>query len=286
MTEPTASQAAANTNPAATADANAVSPLQDEYPETTSVPPDRPSIISQDIHSPSQNMMASQSRRLVAAMVVTCLHITAAQASARRYPLEFMTGFAGAVLDAETGDLLEYCHLLKHPKYKEAWKYSLGNKVGHLAQEIPGRNIGTDTLNFIERVSVPSHKWKDMTNCRIVCNERPQKLEVNISRITADGSRLTSAGNVGTPIADLLTVKLLLNSVVSTPGAKFLGLDLKDFYLNMPMEDPEFMTMKLSNLPEGVIQHYNLRSIVDKSGYVFLKISKGMCGLPCAGLIT
>ena len=197
-----------------------------------------------------------------------------------------MTGFAGAVLVAETGDLLEYRHLIKHPKYKKAWGYSLGNEVGRLAQGMPGRNNGTDTIQFIERNNVPSQKWKDMTNCRIVCNERPQKLEVNRSRITVDGSRLTSFGDVGTPTADLLTVKLLLNSVVSTPGAKFLGLDLKDFYLNTPMKDPEYMRMKLSNLPEDVITHYNLLSLVDKKRYVFVKISKGMYGLPCAGLIA
>ena len=59
----------------------------------------------------------------------------------------------------------------------------------------------------------------------------------------------------GTPTANLLTVKLLLNSVVSTPGAKFLGLDLTDFYLNTPMDRPEFRRMKLETFPEDAIEH-------------------------------
>ncbi len=39
----------------------------------------------------------------------------------------------------------------------------------------------------------------------------------------------------GTPTADLLTIKLMLNSVVSTMNAKFMTIDLKDFYLMTPM---------------------------------------------------
>lgn len=129
-----------------------------------------------------------------------------------------------------------------------------------------GQNNGTDTLHFIDRSIMPSHKWRDIIHCRIVCNECPQNLEVNRSQITVNGSQLTSVGDVGTPIADLLKVKLLLDSVVSTPGAKFLGRDLTDFYLNTPMKDPEFMRMKLSYLSKNVIQHYNLRDIVDING--------------------
>ena len=34
----------------------------------------------------------------------------------------------------------------------------------------------------------------------------------------------------------LFTIKFLLNSVVSTPGAKFMTLDIKNFYLNTPIK--------------------------------------------------
>ena len=65
-------------------------------------------------------------------------------------------------------------------------------------------------------------------NCRIVCNKRPKKAEANRKRVTVDGSRITINRDMSTPAADLQTVKLLLNSIVSTPNANFLGLDLKD----------------------------------------------------------
>ena len=60
----------------------------------------------------------------------------------------------------------------------------------------------------------------------------------------------------GTPAAILLTINLLLNSITSTPGEKFLVLEFKDFYLNTPMDRPEFLYIKLSNFPEDVIKHY------------------------------
>ena len=73
-----------------------------------------------------------------------------------------------------------------------------------------------------------------MTNSRIVCNKQPQKEEVNRSRLTVDGSRIDAEMDCGTPTASLFTVKMLLNSVISTKGAKFMTLDIKDFYLNTP----------------------------------------------------
>ena len=111
---------------------------------------------------------------------------------------------------------------------------------------MPGRNTGTDTLFFINKHKMSSDCLKDMTNGRIVCNGRPQKEEVNRTRLTVDGSRINIDMDCGTPTASLLAVKLLLNSVISTPGAKFLGLDLKDFYLNTPLARPEYPRLKLA----------------------------------------
>jgi hypothetical protein len=41
------------------------------------------------------------------------------QAASRKYPLQFLCDFAYAVLNDKTGDLLEYRHLLRHPKYRD-----------------------------------------------------------------------------------------------------------------------------------------------------------------------
>ena len=90
----------------------------------------------------------------------------------------------------------------------------------------------------------------------------------------------------GTPTASLLTIKILLNHIITIPAAKFLGLDLKDLYLNMPMDRPEFLRIKLSNFPEDVIKHYKLREKVDNKGFVYVKCVCGMYSLPHAGIIA
>jgi hypothetical protein len=45
----------------------------------------------------------------------------------------------------------------------------------------------------------------------------------------------------------MITVKLHLNSVISTKNALYCTIDLKDFYLNTLMDQPEYMHMKISN---------------------------------------
>jgi hypothetical protein len=67
---------------------------------------------------------------------------TAKQASSRKYPLQFLSDFAYSVLDDETGDLLKYRHLLKHPKYKDVWSQSFGKEIRQLSTV-------TETIAFV-----------------------------------------------------------------------------------------------------------------------------------------
>ena len=94
---------------------------------------------------------------------------------------------------------------------------------------MPDRNTGTDTIFFIHKGEIPNEQWKDVSYSRIVCNERPQKEEVNQTRLIFGGGNLQTDMDCGTPTASMLTSKILINIIISTPGAKFLGLDLKYF---------------------------------------------------------
>ena len=94
------------------------------------------------------------------------------------------------------------------------------------------------------------------------------------------GNLVNYPGNCDTPTADLLTVKLLLNSVISTPQAKFITINIKNFYLMTPMERKEYFRIKMDLFLEDVIDKYNLRRQVDDKGYIFCKVHRGMYGLP------
>jgi hypothetical protein len=155
--------------------------------------------------------------------------ISAQAAASRKYPLALLTEMAGAVLDGETGELLEYRHLIKHSKFKKTWNRSFGDEISRLAQGRKDGSIkGTDTFFFIHKHQVPADRFRDVAYDRVVCTVRPEKADPNRTRITAAPSNsFKSHCDVGTPTADLVTVKLLLNSIISTPGAKCMCIDIK-----------------------------------------------------------
>ena len=97
------------------------------------------------------------------------------------------------------------------------------------------------------------------------------------------GNRIKYPGEVGTPTAEMLLVKILLNSVISTRGAKFMSIDIKNFYLATPMERYEYLKLKLCNIPEEIIKEYNLLHIATRDKSVYVEVRKGMYGVTTAG---
>ena len=99
------------------------------------------------------------------------------------------------------------------------------------------------------------------------------------------GNRINFPGDVGTPTAEMLLVKIMLNSVISTPGAKFMTIDISNFYLATPMDQYEYIKLNLSALPTEIILEYNLLSL-SRNGSVYVEVRKGMYGLPQAGKLA
>ncbi len=81
-------------------------------------------------------------------------------------------------------------------------------------------------------------------------------------------------------------VKIHLNNVISTKGARYCTIDLKDFYLMTPMACPKFMRMKTKALPTKIIELYKLNNKATSDGFIYIKIQKGMYGLPQAGILA
>jgi hypothetical protein len=52
------------------------------------------------------------------------------------------------------------------------------------------------------------------------------------------------------------------------------------------MERPEYMRMKLSNLPQEFVDLFNLTKIAEDNGNVYIKVQKGMYGLSQAGILA
>ncbi len=144
-----------------------------------------------------------------------------------------------------------------------------------------------DTIFFIPWHKVPKERAKDVTYGLITCLVRPEKTkEPNRTRLVAGGDRVHYPFDAGMLTANLFTVKLLINSVISTPSARFFTMDIKNFYLCTPMSRYKYMRLKLSDMPEDVIEHYKLHDIANTDGYVYCEIQQGMYGLPQARIIA
>ncbi len=157
--------------------------------------------------------------------------------------------------------------MLKKDKFREDWTHSSGNEFSRLAQGIDGRIPNpTNTIFFINKNDVPADRFKDTTYVKFVCNVRPQKAEKNRTRMTAGGNRINYPWDVGTPTADMLLVKCMLNSVVSTMNAKFMCIDISNFYLNIPLKRYEYLNLKITYIPQEVIEEYKLRENETKDG--------------------
>ena len=86
------------------------------------------------------------------------------------------------------------------------------------------------------------------------------------------------------PIAKMLVAKTLFNSVISTKGARFMTMDISNFYLMTPLKLPAYMKLKLTNSPQEVIDQYKLKDKATPDGSIHIEAIKGMCGLPQAEL--
>ena len=53
------------------------------------------------------------------------------------------------------------------------------------------------------------------------------------------GNRINYPEEVATATAVMMVAKILSNSVISTPGARFMTLDISNFYLMTPLKQPE-----------------------------------------------
>ena len=82
-------------------------------------------------------------------------------------------------------------------------------------------------------------KDETVTYARMVVNYPPQKPDPNRVCITAGGNLINYPGELTTRTADLTTSKILWNSVLITQDAKYMCIDIKNFYLGTPLDIPE-----------------------------------------------
>jgi hypothetical protein len=78
----------------------------------------------------------------------------------------------------------------------------------------------------------------------------------------------------------------MLNSVISRKGARFACINIKNFYLNSLMEDPEYIHIEITDIPEEFILEYRLAGKEDHNGGIYFEIFRGCYGLLQTGILA
>jgi Reverse transcriptase (RNA-dependent DNA polymerase) len=215
------------------------------------------------------------------------LGVPPASTGPRRSP-RLHPGMSMTAVNPDTGALAEYKELVQS-SVGPRWELAMNKELGRLFQGYkcttdPSHTVqGTDTCTFIHATDIP--KGKKTTYVRIVADYREHKADPYRVRCTLGGDRIDFQGDVSTKVADLVTVKCLLNHTISTPGAHAACIDIKDFYLNNPLPSPEFVRFRADTIPKEIWDQYGLDAFV-VNGWVYARVDKGMYGLPQAGKVA
>ena len=111
------------------------------------------------------------------------------------------------------------------------------------------------------------------------------KKKKHLTRIAVGGNNVKHDGDVGTLTAHLETDKLLFNSVLLRPGAKFMTLDLANFCLMIPMKEYEHLRITLKDMPQEIIDEHNLHALAHND-WVCAETRRDAYGLPQTGVLA
>jgi hypothetical protein len=150
-------------------------------------------------------------------------------------------------------EIQEYCNGVVHPVTKETithyrklikdlllrdlWLKAMSKELHHLAQGCTGIAKGTNTIVFLlhaDICNIPSNRT--VTYTRIVIKHCPQKEDPNRVCITVGGNLINYPFELTARTADMVSSKILWNSVISTKDARFAGANIKNTYLEAPLD--------------------------------------------------
>ena len=153
-----------------------------------------------------------------------------------------------------TGEhITSYQKLMNDPVTSEVWMTAFSKDFGGMCQgDKKTGTKGTDAIFVMDPRDVPNiPKDQPPTYAKVVVAYRPQKDDPYRIRIMAGGNKIFYPSELTTRTADITTAKLHWhwNSVLSTPDAKYMCLDIGNFYLLATLDRYEYMKMPINLFP-------------------------------------
>jgi hypothetical protein len=165
----------------------------------------------------------------------------------------------------------EVCNSVVHPVTKETiTKYTklMNNLVlsplwvphHRLAQGKECTTVATNAIFFLSHDKIRRiSKDRTVTSMHIVIDHHPKKDDPKRVCITVGGNLIKYPYKLTKQTADMVSSKIMQNSIISTPNAKFGGANIKNMYAETPLDQYEYIKMALQLIPEDIIEHYGLR---------------------------
>ncbi len=197
--------------------------------------------------------------------------------------------FASPMVHPITGETISsYKKLMNDLATAEIWQTAFGKDFGGMAQ---GDNkTGQKRINAMfvmsnDEIEQAVAAGIFFTYMNPVVDYRPQKEDSYQIRITAGGNLINYESNASVRMADLDTAKLHWNSVVSTPLARYMCLNIKNFYLTAALEYFDYSQMPLTLFPAWIIEQYDMEKHA-LNGYIHLEMRQAVWGLPQVGILA
>jgi hypothetical protein len=155
---------------------------------------------------------------------------------------------------------------------KELWQ---------LADNIEHRKLvtQTQTMHVIHKANIPIDRVRDVAYYNPQAKEKFKEGDwLRRVRGTIGGDRINHTGPVSARTAKIEVVRALLCSTLAD-DADFIT----DYYLNTPLERPEFMRMTRKQVSPAIIAEYGYEDYF-VNNMLYFQVNKGMYGLPQAGL--
>ena len=115
---------------------------------------------------------------------------------------------------------------------------------------------GTNTFFVIHFQDIPKTRINQVCYTSVLCQERTVKSYPDRTRITICGTNVRYPGYVVTKTESLELLKIIINSVISRAGAKFVAFDICNFYLDTLMKKVEYVKIQFSKIPQEFVYEY------------------------------
>ena len=166
----------------------------------------------------------------------------------------------------------------------DLWRAEQGTEITRL--------LASETMKPILRRDQPHERRRDTTYYNPQVKEKLDA-DRNIKRRvrgTLGGDRINFPDETTSPVADIAAVKILFASVVSDrrnkgTNTKFATIDLTDFYLGSKLPRPEYVRIKLKDIPLETIALHSLEQYIEGDSILF-QVDGSMYGHPVAGRIS